>query len=233
MKKIYLLIIILFASSYSFGQSLQIVAGDTVLWCTNGSECDATCSVKNISGSSKNYMCYRTIIHLDSGDMNWICWGISCYPPAKDTSGNPVTIASEDTNSSFHGWLLNAGGSADDTVEYCFYDVNNPTDMTCFIAIYHFRPAGIVSIINKGFFNANIFPNPAAGNLKLVYSQLHSLDYEFIIKDITGRIVYNHPLNNAQEVLPIDVSNLNNGIYFWVIQSKNDILETGKIAIIK
>src|SRR5258708_5718760 len=122
MKKVILLIIILIAGSYSFGQSLQIVSGDTILWCTVNSSCDAICTVKNISGTSKDYKCDRAIIYLNTGDVNYICWGITCYPPARDTSTSAVTIAAGDSSASFHGWIENAGLTADDTVEYCIYD---------------------------------------------------------------------------------------------------------------
>lgn len=233
MKKVILLLIILVSGSYSFGQSLQIVSGNTVLWCDNDSSCDAPFTVKNISGNSNNYKCYRTVIYKSIGDTNYFCWGINCYPPTKDTSTTAVTIAAGDSNASFHGWLTNAVGTTDDSVEYCIYNVNNLSDMTCFTVIYHFRPTGIDEISQSNNL-VSFYPNPNDGNFKLNYNLNNKSQTSFKIVDVTGRLVYEkNDLSMNQNTQNISLPDLNNGIYYWMITSDKGISEKGKFSIIK
>jgi len=233
MKKLSLLLIIIVSVGYSFSQSLQIVSGDTVLWCVNNSNCDATCIVKNTSNSSKNYMCYRTVIHMETGNTNYFCWGIFCYSPIKDTSSSAVTIAAGDTNSSFNGWLTNAVGTCDDTVEYCFYDQNNPSDMTCLTAIYNYRPTGIGEILTGGnsmFLNA--YPNPVDFEATFQYSLPKNINSaEVIIMNILGSKVGEYELNLNKTNSVISTSNLNNGIYFYSLEIDGKVISTKKLLV--
>jgi len=77
-------------------------------------------------------------------------------------------------------------------------------------------------------FAVKVFPNPNNGKFSLSYHTQSKSD--FIIKDVTGRIVFR---KNIQGSDSIEISNICNGIYFWQLASNSEIFSTGKIAIIK
>ncbi len=83
-----------------------------------------------------------------------------------------------------------------------------------------------------------LFPNPNNGTFTLVYhhAQLSTLNSQFLVTDITGRTVYTMPLTGmkgADGTKAIDVSILDNGIYYWQIKDTEGITAKGRIAIIK
>jgi len=77
----------------------------------------------------------------------------------------------------------------------------------------------------------SIFPNPNDGNFTLSYHSLSS-NSQFIIKDVLGRTVYTHYIYGIEGNETIDVSGLNNGIYFYQLTNSNETKE-GKFVIEK
>ena len=81
----------------------------------------------------------------------------------------------------------------------------------------------IMTGINSQFSTLNsqfsIYPNPNDGNFILDYhfpnSQFSTLNSQFLIKDVLGRTVYTHYIYGIEGKETIDVSGLNNGIYFY------------------
>ena len=87
--------------------------------------------VKNTSTSTKNIKVTRTVISEVSGSENNICWGPTCYPPFVNTTATSVSIASDETDSSFIGDYKSHGLTGSSIIKYCFFDENNPVDETC------------------------------------------------------------------------------------------------------
>jgi hypothetical protein len=85
--------------------------------------------------------------------------------------------------------------------------------------------------------NFIIFPNPNAGTFTIKYhiqnSQFSMLNSQFIIEDVTGRTVFKDMITGTNGTKFIDVSNLDNGIYYWEMMDAEGTSEKGKIAIIK
>lgn len=78
----------------------------------------------------------------------------------------------------------------------------------------------------------SLYPNPTAGNITLSYSQNATVYSQFIITDVTGREVYSQQLNRSTQS-NINLTELNNGIYFWKLILGNNISDKGKIAVMK
>jgi hypothetical protein len=79
----------------------------------------------------------------------------------------------------------------------------------------------------------SIYPNPNDGSFTLSYSQLSVLNSQFLIKDVTGRIVYQQNISGLIGKENINVKDLSNGIYYWEIANNKEIYSKGKIAVIK
>jgi len=84
--------------------------------------------------------------------------------------------------------------------------------------------------------NVKIYPNPNDGNFVLSYnftnSQLSTQSSSFIMTDISGRNVYAKYIIGLNGKEDIDVSNLNNGIYFYQLRNEKETVQ-GKIIIEK
>lgn len=77
----------------------------------------------------------------------------------------------------------------------------------------------------------SIYPNPNDGNFTLSYHSL-SPNSQFLIKDVLGRTIYTHYIYSIEGKETIDVSGLNNGIYFYQFTNSSETME-GKFVIEK
>ncbi|MBK9689740.1 MAG: T9SS type A sorting domain-containing protein [Saprospiraceae bacterium] len=78
-------------------------------------------------------------------------------------------------------------------------------------------PASIGSVEKDGFV---IFPNPTGNELNISYNS--PVQYEIAILDVLGKAVF----NGRSDVSKIDVSGLNNGVYFIQILGENQAFST-------
>ncbi|MFT3681558.1 MAG: GEVED domain-containing protein [Ferruginibacter sp.] len=69
----------------------------------------------------------------------------------------------------------------------------------------------------------NVFPNPVSGNLIIQRTDIanSAINTMLSITDAAGRLVMNKKLNNSLD--QVDVSKLNNGVYFLRLQNGNEI----------
>ena len=88
--------------------------------------------------------------------------------------------------------------------------------------IYPFTTSIVTREVNGGF---TMSPNPATHNINLSWNNLNAGTAQIIITDVTGREVKNATINIAAAFgnTAINVSDLNNGIYFIKIRNGNAI----------
>ena len=79
--------------------------------------------------------------------------------------------------------------------------------------------------------SVSIFPNPAIDKIKLNFEQTLTLSSELIIYTISGQQVAKYFLVEGQDEFLIDVSELNQSMYFYEIRNKKEIYHYGKISI--
>lgn len=77
-----------------------------------------------------------------------------------------------------------------------------------------------------------VFPNPASGILRFDLSHL-PLDQEsrLVITDMIGRISLSYIVPNGSELLPIDVSALKSGLYFYQIFNSEKEVTKGMVVL--
>lgn len=89
--------------------------------------------------------------------------------------------------------------------------------------IYDTTGVGIAPVIS-----INLFPNPAN---KTCYLQLSVIyDGQFVLCDITGRIVLQQTLSKSKLIQEIDISALAPGLYVAYIEQHNKKIKTGKLT---
>lgn len=75
-----------------------------------------------------------------------------------------------------------------------------------------------------------VYPNPSSGLMQLAVRDVPNSEVK--IYNIMGIAVYSKLLNKANQ-LTIDLSHTSGGIYFYELLSNNQIVQTGKIIIMK
>ena len=83
----------------------------------------------------------------------------------------------------------------------------------------------------KNEINFNLYPNPNNGSFNLQYKI--NTEAEFVITDITGRLINHYTLFPSQNNLPIKEEELTAGVYFYYIRQGNKVLKQDKLIIIK
>ena len=158
-------------------------------------------------------------------------------PPVPILTQNGDTLISSFTNHNqwFRDHILQQGDTNQTYIVHhtgCYYvmytDSNGCTSTSDTIC---FSFAGINEIHNNH--GINIYPDPNQGSFTLTYSHLSTSYSQFIIKDVLGRTVYTHNIFNIDGKETISVSDLSSGIYYWEMMSKQGIVGTGKIVLIK
>ena len=77
----------------------------------------------------------------------------------------------------------------------------------------------------------NIYPNPNNGEFVFAYEIEQNA--QLIIYNITGQKMVSFDLQPESNTLRIVENELENGIYFYKVFSKDEIIHTGKFTIIK
>ncbi|MGQ0828762.1 MAG: T9SS type A sorting domain-containing protein [Bacteroidota bacterium] len=86
------------------------------------------------------------------------------------------------------------------------------------------------NIKNRTF---KLYPNPNNGVMILDYSLSKNEQGSIMIYDVTGKLIVQYELNNANEQISISDEQLINGIYFYHIKVNDKILSSNKLVIIK
>jgi len=76
------------------------------------------------------------------------------------------------------------------------------------------------------------FPNPASNRLTLLFDlPLNVTDATLTITDLQGRLIHSYPVQPNTNRLDVQVAQLPDGVYFYVIQSSNYQSKPAKIII--
>ena len=78
-----------------------------------------------------------------------------------------------------------------------------------------------------------VYPNPAEDQLNIQFSQVLLLDASFNIYDLTGKLVFSTQLKAGVEKSEVTGFDLSNGMYIYKVSSGEEILQQGKLSIIK
>ena len=187
----------------------------------------------NNTDDAMNIMVVRKRLELLEGTVSQFCW-VLCYPPATDTSGLYLLIKAGESSDleDFSGHYIPSGAIGTSSVEYTFYNKINPDINVKVVANYKGSPAGIAEEAMTGGAISEIYPNPANNYVSLDY-QLTAKVKEASVKvfNLLGAEVKSVRLENNGNKLRMDISNLDNGIYFYSVFVNGDVYKTKKLVV--
>ena len=235
MKKIVLIIGLVFSTFFAFSQSLVVTGG---AYFTSDASIDIShhLDLKNISSFPITVVCKKTIISTPNGLPSWAgasyCFAGNCYSTSATGPSSTAVIASGQTFSydnndleAFSGYYTPGSIEGTTVVEYCFSDQNNPTDKSCITITYVISNATAIDEVTK---ISEFYPNPSTGIINFDYEVNTSAT--LLIMDILGNEIKNIGLEN-QGTKRINISNLSKGLYFGEVIANNKLVAIKKIII--
>jgi len=235
MKKIVLIIGLVFISIFAFSQSL-VVTGLDYFNSDASAEISHHLDLKNNSPFPITVLCKKTIISTPNGLPSWAgasyCFAGNCYSTSATGPSSSTVIASGQTFSynnndieAFSGYYTPGSVEGTTVVEYCFSDQNNPSDKSCVLITYVISNATAIDEVTE---ISDFYPNPSKGVISFDYKVNTSAT--LLIIDILGNEIKNLELEN-QGSKRINISNLSKGIYFGKVIANNKLVAIKKIVI--
>ena len=243
MKKLLLsLIVMIFAAQLS-AQSLAFkYEGETV-------EAGTTINIVSDLNPSMEIQFDIHVINTTDADINvvaqmesdpsnptsdYLCWG-SCYMPGVLEAENVVTAGDEGV---FNGHVmfvdaewntLPVGTTA--KITYTFFDERNPEETYSFVVNFKYQTESIVDYNSVDVFS-NAYPNPANNTVSFDYNMPFDVNSASVaIYNMMGQEVVRQNLNLGGSRADINVSNLNEGVYFYSLIVNNQTVKTNKFVV--
>ena len=209
----------------AFSQSLSINPED-FYFAEAGELCTAHFDVTNTSDADINVIVTRSVpseyLTVDS-IMTTFCWGVTCYPPAVNVSGNPIVMAPGESFDGFSGYVYNMPENRTFRINYCFSVVENPSDKVC--TDVNFTSMSSVGV-EETKVSFGVYPNPANDVLHLEYTAQQAAD--FVLYDMLGNKIYSDVVLNSKS---IQLNDFEAGIYFYTFSVNGKNQEVQKLII--
>jgi hypothetical protein len=230
MKKLVLLLFVIFNSLILMSQSL-IVTGDTALY---GSSIDfqltSHLTVKNISSDTLRIICEKNVVSQTFPGWNTFCWGGSCYGESTMISTKMDTLDAGEATTGFTGYYYPEHTSANAVIEYCFYPDTDPFDITCISVTYYATGITSINSLESSEKIGSFYPNPSSEYTNIEFNLSKPSVLQFT--DVLGNIVKIVELEGSGE-RTIYVGDLKKGIYFGSLIDEGEIVKIKKLIINK
>ncbi len=235
MRKIILFILVLAQISFAVAQSL-VVTGDTYFTGDLVTQISNHLDIKNTSTNTITVECQKTNLTLPLGAASFYCFAGNCYS-ASSTNPSSSAVLAPGQEISFNnippdadahsGYYEAYGASGIAEVQYCFYDVNNPTDETCVIITYDCSSTTGINDFNELSEISDFYPNPANGLTNFIFNGTKA---QLKIIDILGNEIKVLQLEQPG-VKKIDLTDMSKGIYFGKLVINNKVTTIKKLIV--
>lgn len=184
--------------------------------------------VKNASEENAFFRVRKTVISEVEGSLNYFCFFGCKTPQALESQGELVLLP--DAFELFSGdYEQVAGVDGITTVRYDFFNLDHPTE-TAIETIYI-----IVNYVNGNLVNVD---NLAAGSYFNVLKEGRKIQFAYdlqqnstlFVYSTSGQVVATQPMAAGANQITL-ASNLQQGMYVYVLKENNKTLKTGKFAL--
>jgi hypothetical protein len=157
----------------------------------------------------------KTELSIISGSDNYFCSWTSCYQPDTYVTPDSLPLPGGETNKAFTADYESNGNVGKSTVMYTFYNSQKANDSIAVIVNYIAGSAVGIESNEPVITLSNAYPNPVKDAFYLDYnfSKVNTARVELI--NVIGSIVKVQELHDMNGKARIDISDLNNGVYFY------------------
>lgn len=241
MKKLYFTSIFTFLFGlFSMAQSFSLTTttganlqdGDTITVVDGNANASFNLIVwvTNNALTSKYVKAMRTEMSIVNGSENYFCWG-NCYDTSVYVSIDSIKMDSKYTEKGFSGDYDSYGHAGKSIIKYTFFDAANPSDKVEFYTEYIAGSGvGIKDAIYE-YSISNAYPNPATNNFNINYNFKNAQSARVEILSVIGSVVSSQEISTNSNQARIDISNINNGVYFYNIIVDGRKIESKKLII--
>jgi hypothetical protein len=196
----------------------KINNGDTITLTNANATADFTLNlaITNSSSSPIEIKAKKTELSIITGSINYFCSWTSCYQPGTYVTPDSLPLAAGASFSPFIVDYESEGNAGKSTVMYTFYDRTDNNDSIAVIVNYI---AGFVGIESneKNVTLSKAYPNPTKNAFYLDYNFSNTQNARVEVINVIGSVVKVQEIQGLNGKTMIDVSNLNNGVYFYSV----------------
>ena len=164
----------------------------------------------------------------------YLCWG-SRYMPGTFEATHPVAAGSEGV---FNGHVMFVDADwntlpigTEVKMVYTFFDERNPEQTYTFNVNFKYQPESIIDYNSADIFS-NAYPNPANNTVSFDYNMPYDVNSASVaIYNMMGQEVVRQDLNLGGSRADINVSDLNEGVYFYSLIVNNQTVKTNKLVV--
>ena len=188
-------------------------------------------TVNNISGSSKSVKVRKTILVLnDATSQAYFCTNANCYSATQSLSYT-VNMAVGGSFTLTTDYSSNLTGVSQ--VRYTVYDINNTSDSSIVIFNYNSSPAGINANVAVKASISNPMPNPASSVFNMSYKlgSTSTNGAKLVVYNMLGASVLESEVTETEGTVRMDVSTLDQGVYFCSLIADGKTLATRRLVV--
>ena len=214
------------------GATIDIVANDLSI----SPEVEFDLHIINATDNDINVVWeYNDTVNGTKIGTNYVCFG-SCYSPATTSNSYTVATGAEETFQGHCMFLDNEfnilpSGTVINVI-YTFYDERNPEEKYTFNVNFKYESTESIADFNSVDVFSNAYPNPANSTVSFDYNMPFNVNSASVaIYNMMGQEVVRQDLNLGGSRADINVSDLNEGVYFYSLIVNNQTVKTNKFVV--
>jgi len=185
---------------------------------TNNAETDISVKVRRIE------------TNMPAGSSSYFTW-LEQYANEVSVSPDGEQMSPGGMSTSFSGDYQPNNVAGEASISYVFFDENDLSNFSTINVTYIASTVGIEENNFDNVYLSNAYPNPANTVVTLDYDLKSVNGAKLVVYDLLGSVVKNVEVNDAIGKLKINVSDLDEGVYFYSLLVKNENVTTQKLVV--
>ncbi|MBS1646525.1 MAG: T9SS type A sorting domain-containing protein [Bacteroidetes bacterium] len=188
--------------------------------------------IKNNLSTPLSVQGTSTVVANPGSDIIQYCIGGQCHNAGQTM---PATIIPGNGTLTTNGLLLDftdfGGVGKDAAVSYNIFNSSNPHDAVTISILYHIVAATGIKQNTVDYNISNAAPNPASSSISITHDLKNTQGATLKIYNMLGTLVKTNSLESYNTSTKIDVSSLEEGIYFYSVNIDGKPIKTSRLII--
>ena len=178
---------------------------------------------------------YNDTVNGEKIGTNYVCFG-SCYGPTTTTESHTLAAGAEEIFQG-HSLFIDAEGNllpvgTEIKIVYTLFDERNPDEKYVFNVNFKYESKESIVDYNSVDVFSNAYPNPANNTVSFDYNMPFDVNSASVaIYNMMGQEVVRQDLNLGGSRVNFNVSDLNEGVYFYSLIINNQTVKTNKFVV--